>query len=103
MTTEFNSKQDAIVKGLYYAGRRDLYGNGKGGIKSLDEILKNPEIKIIDDNIVQFGVTREDTTMIEFTNSKNKKCRIATTRLIHGFDLFDLWLIDTESRAAIRI
>ena len=103
MTTEFDSKQHAIIRGLYYAGRSDLYRDSKGGAKSLEEILKNPEIKVVDDNIAQFGRVRENTTMIEFTNSKNKKCRIATTRLVHGFELFDLWLIYPESGAAVRI
>lgn len=91
MTTYFDSKFNAIATGLIYAGRKDLYGNGNGKIESLEDILKNPQIKVVDDNIEQFGYVHEGTLMIEFQNSKNRACRIAVTKFRDGFDL---WLID---------
>ena len=100
MTTQFESKLDAIATGLYYAGRRDLYSDSKEGIKPLEDILKNSEIKTVDENIGQFGYIHEDTLMIEFSNSKGKICRIATTRFRDGFDL---WLVDSESGFAHRV
>lgn len=99
MTTQFDSKLNAIVIGLMYAGRQDLYSGGNGEIESLEDILKNPEIKVINGNIERFGYAHEDTLMIEFRNSKNRMRRIATTKFRGGFDL---WLIDPESGFAHR-
>lgn len=100
MTQQFDSKYEAIVVGLFYAGRSDLYRDEKGIVKeTLDDILKNPEIKIIDENIVQFNYAHEDCTMIEFDNKKNEIVRIATTKFRDGFDL---WLVDPESGAGVR-
>lgn len=100
MTSFFESKYEAISKGLFYAGRSDLYEYEKGMIKkTLDEILKNPEIKTVEGNINQFGYVHEDCTMIEFKNKKNETIRIATTRFRNGFDL---WLINPESGVAVR-
>lgn len=100
MTTQFDSKHHAITVGLYYAGRPDLYKDGKGKTKSLDDILKDPEIKIVDGSINQFGYVHEDTTMIEFKNSNDVLVRIATTRFRDGYDL---WFIDPESKSAMRV
>lgn len=99
LTTKFDSKLEAIATGLMYAGRKDLYSNGSGGIESIENILKNPQIKVVNDNIEQFGYAHEDTLMIEFQNNKNRVCRIAVTRFRDGFDL---WLIDPESGFAHR-
>jgi len=100
MTTQFDSKLDAITRGMMYAGRQDLYNDGNDGIKPLEDILKNPEIKIVDGNIEQFGYIHEDTLMIEFSNSDGRTCRIATTKFRDGFDL---WLIDPEIGIAHRV
>jgi hypothetical protein len=100
MTSKFDSKHDAITIGLNCAGRQDLYRDEKGGIRLLDDILKNPEIKIIDKNIVQFDYAHEDCTMIEFKNGNNIPVRIATTKFRDGFDL---WLIDPDSGMATRV
>lgn len=100
MTSQFSSKHDAITVGLYYAGRQDLCHDEKGGIKSLDDILKDPDIKIIDKNIEQFGYVHEDCTMIELKNSNNVLVRIATTKFRDGFDL---WLVDPDSEMATRV
>lgn len=91
MTSQFDSKQHAITVGLYYVGRQDLYHDEKGGIRPLEDILKDPEIKIVDKNIEQFGYIHEDCTMIEFKASNNVLVRIATTRFRDGFDL---WFIN---------
>ena len=100
MTTQFDSKLGAITIGLKYAGRKDLYTDDNEKIKSLEDVLKNPEIKVVDKNIEQFGYVHEDTLMIEFQNSKNIACRIAATKFRDGFDL---WLIDPESGFATRV
>lgn len=100
MTRQFNSKYEAIIRGLFYAGRSDLYGDEKEEVKkTLEEVFKNPEIKIVDGDIVQFDHVHEDCTMIEFKNVKNETIRIATTKLGDGFDL---WLINPKSGAGIR-
>lgn len=99
MTTPFKTKEDAIMTGLFFAGRRDLCYE-KDRIKTLEDILKNPEIKVVGDKIEQFGYVHEDTLMIEFPNNKNKICRIAATKFRDGFDL---WLIDPESGFAHRV
>lgn len=101
MTTQFDSKESAIMTGLHYAGRDDLYKDTNGLLKPLlEDILKNSEIKILNDNISQFGYVHEDCTMIEFSNSKGKISRIATTKFRDGFDL---WLIDPESGYSMRV
>lgn len=100
MSTQFESKHAAIMTGLYYAGRRDLYSGDNGETKSLDDILKNPEIKVVDDNISQFGYVHEDTLMIEFYNVNSVTCRIATTKFRDGFDL---WFVEPESGTTMRI
>lgn len=100
MTTQFDSKHDAITTGLYYEGRKDLSHDGEGKIKSLEEILKDPEIKIVDGNISQFGYVHEDTIMIEFKNSKDVLVKIATTKFRDGFDL---WFIEPDSGAGMRV
>lgn len=100
MTTQFDSKLDAITRGMMYAGRRDLYSDGNDGIKLLEDILKNPEIKVVDDNIEQFGYIHKDTLMVEFLNSDGRTCRIATTKFRDGFDL---WLISPEIGLAHRV
>jgi hypothetical protein len=101
MTSQFDSKYEAITVGLSYAGRSDLYTDEKGIVKeTLDEILKNPEIEIVEGNIAQIGYVHEDCTMIEFKNKKNLIVRIATTKFRDGFDL---WLIDPESGAGARV
>lgn len=99
MTTQFETKEDAISTGLFFAGRKDLFDNGKGERKSLEDILKSPEIKVVDGNIDQLGYVHDDTLMIEFPNSDSIKCRIAATKFREGFDL---WLIDPESGFARR-
>lgn len=100
MTRQFDSKYEAITVGLFCAGRSDLYRDEKGIVKeTLDEILKNPEIKIVDENIAQFNYVHKDCTMIEFKNKKNEIVRIATTKFRNGFDL---WLIDPESGESVR-
>lgn len=100
MTHKFGSKYEAIVKGLFYAGRSDLNIEENGEIKkTLEEILKNPEIKIVDGEIAQFGTVHEDCTILEFKNINNNTIRIATTKLEDGFDL---WLVDPESGAGLR-
>ena len=81
MTHQFDSKYEAITVGLFCAGR------------------KNPEIKIVDENIAQFNYVHKDCTMIEFKNKKNDTVKIATTKFRNGFDL---WLIDPESGSAVR-
>jgi hypothetical protein len=63
-------------------------------------MLKNPEIKVVDGEIAQFGYVHEDCTMIEFKNAKNEVVRIATTKFRDGFDL---WLVDPESGSGIRV
>jgi hypothetical protein len=101
MTTKFDSKYEAITKGLYYAGMASLYEEEKGNKKkTLEEFLKSPEIKVVDGEIAQFGYVHEDCTMIEFKNSKNEVVRIATTKFRDGFDL---WLIDPKSGGGIRV
>lgn len=100
MTSQFDSKHHAITVGLYYAGRRDLSHDENGRIRSLEEILKDPDIKIVDEGIAQFGYIHEDTTMVEFKNSINVLTRIATTKFRDGFDL---WFIDPDSGAAMRV
>lgn len=100
MTTRFDTKDDAIVTGLYCAGRKDLCIDNKGERRHLEDILKIPEIKIVDGDICQFDYIHEDTLMIEFSNSDGKICRIATSRFRNGFDL---WCINPENRFAIRI
>lgn len=100
MTSQFYTKYDAITTGLFCAGRSDLYRGEKGIVKeTLDEILKNPEIKVVDDSIIQFDYVHEDCTMIESKNKKNVLVRIATTKFRNGFDLL---LIDPESGAGVR-
>ena len=89
MTTKFDSKCDAITVGLHYAGMDCLYKDGKGEVKkTLEDILNNPEIKIVDGNVAQLGYVHEDCTMIEFNNTKNDIVRIATTKFRDGFDLW---------------
>ena len=100
MTTPFDSKRDAIATGLHYAGRSDLYKDDKGNLKSLEEILKSPEIKTVDSTISQFGYVHDDNLMVEFPNSDKKVCRIATTKFRDGFDL---WLVDPKSGMAVRV
>jgi hypothetical protein len=101
MSTKFDCKYEAIIEGLYYAGKTDLCKDGDGKLKkSLEEILNNPEIKIVGENIVQLGYVHEDCTMIEFKNTKNEVVRIATTKFRDGFDL---WLIDPKSGAGVRV
>ena len=101
MTSQFDSKYDAMTTGLYYVERSDLYRDEKGIIKeTLDDILKNPEIKVVNENVIQFGYIHEDCTMIEFKNKKNVIVRIATTKFRDGFDL---WLINPESGAGVRL
>ena len=99
MTTKFCSKHGAIIQGLDYAGRSDLHKDDNGNSKYLEDILKNQEIKVVDDVISHFGHVHEDSLMIEFLNSDKKICRIATTKFMDGFDL---WLIHPESGAAVR-
>ena len=101
MTTKFDSKYEAITRGLYYAGMTDLCKDEEGKVKAtLEEILKNPEIKVVDGEIAQFGYVHEDCTMIEFKNTKNEVVKIATTKFRDGFDL---WLIDPKSGSGIRV
>lgn len=100
MTTQFDSKLDAITRGLMYAGRQDLYNDGNEEMKSIEDILKNPDIKVVNDNIEQFGYVHKDTLMIEFSNSDCRACRIATTKFRDGFDL---WLIAPEIGLAHRV
>lgn len=100
MAQQFDSKYEAITVGLFCAGRSDLYRDEKGIVKeTLDEILENPEIKIVDENIAQFNYVHKDCTMIEFKNSNNVLVRIAATKFRGGFDL---WFIDPESGAGVR-
>jgi len=77
----FCSKQSAIIQGLDYAGRSDLHKDDEGNSKYLEDILKNQEIKVVDDVISHFGHVHEDSLMIEFLNSDKKVCRIATTEV----------------------
>lgn len=100
MTTKFDSKLYAIATGIMYVGREDLYSDGNEGMKPLEDVLKNPEIKVIDGNINQFGHIHEDTLMIEFQSSEDKPCRIATTKFRDGFDL---WLIVPEIGISHRV
>lgn len=100
MTTQYESKREAITLGLAYAGRTDLCVNEKEEILPLEEILKNPEIKVVDETIAQFGYVHEDCTMIEFENSRNVIVRLATTKFRDGFDL---WFIDPKSGASMRV
>ena len=100
MTTKFDSKYEAIIRGLYYAGMSSLYKDEDGKVKkTLEEILENPEIKVVDGEIAQFGYVHKDCTTIEFKNTKNEVVRIATTEFRDGFDL---WLINPESGFGIR-
>lgn len=90
MTQKFDSKGKAIIRGLFYAGRSDLYNSENGKEKkTFEEILKNPEIKIVAGDMVQFGLVHEDNGII----------RIATTKLEDGYDL---WLVNPKSGAGIR-
>lgn len=99
MTNKYDSKHEAITLGLSYAGRTDLCTNDKGEILGLDEILKNSEIKIVNDTIEQFGYVHEDCTMIEFKNSRDVVVRLASTKFRDGFDL---WFIDPKSGFSMR-
>lgn len=101
MTTKFDSKCEAIIVGLHSAGMKVLYEDEKGIVKkTLEDILKNPEIKIVDESVAQFDYVHEDCTMIEFKNTKNEVVRVATTKFRDGFDL---WLIDPKSGFGIRV
>ena len=100
MTSQFDSKHQAITTGLDYEGRQDLYNGREGKIKSLEEILKDPEIKTVDESIAQFGYIHEDTTMIEFKNGNDVLVRMATTKFRNGFDL---WFIDPNSGVGVRV
>lgn len=100
MSTKFDSKYEAITKGLCYAGMEDLCKDEKGDMKkTLEDILKNPEVKVVDGNVAQFGYVHEDCTMIEFKNVKNEVVRIATTKFRDGFDL---WLIEPKNGIGVR-
>lgn len=98
MTTKYLSKREALKIGMFYAGRSDLYKDNDRE-KTLNEILKSDEVKIVEGNIKQFGFVHEDCTMLEFKNDMGKIVRIATTKLRDGFDC---WLIDPERGVAVR-
>lgn len=98
MSTEYSSKESALFTGMFYAGRSDLYTKD-GKERSLDEIIKSGDVKVIEATISQFGYVHEDSITIEFTNSKGKPSRIASTKFRSGFDL---WLIHPDSGMAIR-
>lgn len=101
MTTKFDSKYEAITIGLHYAGMSDLCKDEGGKVKeTLEDVLKNPEIKVVDGEIAQFGYVHEDCTMIEFKNAKDEVVKIATAKFRDGFDL---WLIDPKSGSGIRV
>lgn len=93
MTTKYGSKESALMRGMFYAGRHDLYKEGEREL-SLDEVLKKDEVKIVEGEIEQFGFVHEDCTMIEFKSSKGKLVRVATTKFRDGFDC---WLVDPET------
>lgn len=100
MSQQYDSKKIALQTGMMFAGRVDLYKKGDTFLK-LDEILENPQIKVIpDETINQFGYSHEECTMIEFDNERAEPIRIATTTFRDGFDL---WIIDPSSGMAMRM
>ena len=100
MSQQYDSKETALQMGMLMAGRVDLYKKGDTFLK-LDEILENPQIKVIpDETINQFGYTHEKCTMIEFDNERAEPIRIASTEFRDGFDL---WIIEPASGCAIRV
>lgn len=94
MTTEYPTKDLALFSGMYYAGRVDLFKN-----KTLEECLKNPEIKIEDKTVEQFGCVHENATALAFDNKNGEPVKIITTKFRNGFDL---WLINPESGMGMR-
>lgn len=94
MSAEYSTKESALLTEMFYAGRADLYKD-----KEFEDVLKNPEIKIIDKSISQFGYTHESVMALEFKNSKGVLVQICTTLFRSGFDL---WIIDPESGMAMR-
>lgn len=94
MSTEYPTKEIALFSGMYYAGRVDLFEN-----KTLEECLKNPEIKVDGSTIEQFGYAHEDATSLTFNNKNGVPVTIITTKFRNGFDL---WLVNPESGIGTR-
>ena len=94
MSTEYPTKEVALFSGMYYAGRVDLFKD-----KTLEKCLKNPEIKVDDSTIEQFGCVHDDATSLTFNNENGVPVTIITTKFRNGFDL---WLINLESGMGMK-
>jgi hypothetical protein len=81
MTTIYNSKEEALSRGIFYAGRTDL---------------KVGELKKIDGKVYQFGV-EIDSELYELENVNGLKVTLGLQFV--GKDKFCLWLIAPEGIA----
>jgi len=97
MSTWFPDKETALLTGMYYVGRKDLFENEK---RSIQEIIDSGNAKIVDGEISQFGHVHQGCMMIEFNNMDGVPVRVASTAFRNGFDC---WLIDPKSGACVRV
>lgn len=96
MSTMYPDKELALLTGIYYAGRGDLFK----GRRTVQDIIDGGDAKIIDGGISQFGYVHKNCTMIELDNMDGVPIRVATTSFRDGFDC---WLIVPENGMCVRV
>ena len=92
MATEFDSEEQALMIGMYYAGREDLYLNK--GPMTMEKIKTMDEIEVIKNSkINQLGSEVECIT-IQFLTKSGKLAQVASAPFRSGFDC---WLINPKN------
>ena len=86
MSRYYATKEQALQKGLEYAGRHDL------SIMTLDKIFLHNDVEIDTKTSLEgiLGGEVLDTTILEFPNGNLEKVRIASGQFRNGYDL---WII----------
>jgi hypothetical protein len=84
MSRYYDTKEQALQKGLEYAGRHDL------SIMTLDKIFLHTDVEI-DTKTSLVGILGAevlDTTILEFPNGNSEKVKIASGQFRSGYDLW---------------
>ncbi len=86
MTTEYPSKDAAMLAGIKFAGR-----TGE---------LQPEDLKLVEGKINQFGYVHEESELYEFENRDGLTVLIGIGPLRGKY--WELWLINPENGAAVR-
>lgn len=99
MSREYGSQDAALLMGMFYSGRSDLYHQGEERDKAIEEILEKGKVKEIDESVAQFGHELDGCRGLEFKNKDGVMVKIVSCKFRDGYDL---WLVDPVSGMAMR-